>query len=210
MRHITFLLCSLLAITLPACQRAIATPTPADSAPVLTAPTLTVQEATNCRAGPGTDYDIIVTYPAGTKLEIAGRYDPGNFWLVKSAESPTGTCWMWGEYVEVTGSYSGLPSVTPPPTSTTGPSSSGTLFVEKWEFSCSGGTLTFTMNWNDQASDETGYRIFRNGEQLIELPANSTTYTDSLNVSAGEITEYYLQIFGPSGTIDSSVMRAQC
>jgi hypothetical protein len=82
--------------------------------------------------------------------------------------------------------------------------------VEKWEFSCSGGTLTFTMNWKDQASDETGYRIFRNGEQLVELPANSTSYTDTFNPPVGEVVEYYLQIFGPSGTIDSSVMRAQC
>ena len=208
MRHITFLLYSLLGITLPACQRAIATPI--YSAPTLTAPMLTVQEATNCRTGPGTDYDIIVTYQPGTKLEIAGRYEPGNFWLVKSAESPTGTCWMWGGYVEVTGSYSAVASVTPPPTSTTGPPSSGTLFVEKWEFSCSGGTLTFTMNWKDQASDETGYRIFRNGEQLVELPANSTSYTDTFNPPAGEVVEYYLQIFGPSGSVDSSVMRAQC
>jgi SH3-like domain-containing protein len=54
---------------------------------------LTVREQTNCRAGPGPDYEVIFTYLSGKKLEIVGRYDPDNYWLVKSAESPTGTCW---------------------------------------------------------------------------------------------------------------------
>src|SRR5215216_3979929 len=31
------------------------------------------------------------TYLEGRELEIVGRYDPGNFWLVKSNESPSGT-----------------------------------------------------------------------------------------------------------------------
>src|SRR4026207_673000 len=81
-----------------------ATPTslPTNTAtPTYSMPMLTIREATNCRTGPGQPYEIIVTYQINQTLEIAGRYDPGNFWLVKSAESPTGTCWLWGEYVDV-------------------------------------------------------------------------------------------------------------
>src|ERR687887_2324912 len=47
--------------------------------PTYSVPMLTVKEATNCRSGPGEDYDVVFTYLTGKKLEIMGRYDPGNF-----------------------------------------------------------------------------------------------------------------------------------
>ncbi|HEX9386832.1 MAG TPA: hypothetical protein VF918_10975, partial [Anaerolineales bacterium] len=46
--------------------------------PTYSVPMLTVQESTNCRTGPGEEYEVVVTYLSGKKLEIAGRYDPGN------------------------------------------------------------------------------------------------------------------------------------
>jgi len=98
------------------------------------------------------------------------------------------------------------PGVVPEATSTP----TRILILEKWEYTCSGGTLTFMVDWKDRMADEAGYRIFRNGEKLIELPADSTTYTDSLDVSPGESVEYFIQVFGPSGTMNSSVMRAEC
>jgi hypothetical protein len=176
--------------------------------PTYSVPMLTVKESTNCRTGPGEDYEIVFTYLSGKKLEIAGRYDPDNFWLVKSNESPSGTCWLWGEYVEVTGSYWAVSSVTPPPTSTSAPPRAPS--IDKWEFYCSGGTLNFTVIWNDHATGEAGYRIFRNGEQLVELPANSTTYTDTYNLPGTQSVEYYLQVYGPAGSANSSVMRMKC
>lgn len=207
MRYIPFLLYSLLLITFPACQPN--TPnTGAPDDPVNSRPMLTVREATNCRTGPGEAYEIVFTYVAGTKLEIAGRYEPGDFWLVKSNESPTGVCWMWGEYVDVTGNYGTVSSVTPPPTPGSVPSE--VLIVDQWEYACNGGTLTFALNWRDRATNETGYRIFRNGVLLVELPAGSTAYTDTFNVSAGESVEYYLQAFGPDWTMNSSTMRMSC
>jgi hypothetical protein len=144
----------------------------------------------------------------GKQLEIVGRYDPGNFWLVKSSESPTGTCWLWGEYVDVTGSYWAVASVTAPPTATSAPPRAPGIV--KWEFSCGGGSLTFTVTWADNASNETSYRIFRNGEGLAELPANSTTYTDLYALPADQNVEYYVQAYSPSGTANTSIMRMRC
>jgi hypothetical protein len=194
---------SLLTQTLSATVSPTVTITPTYSVPMLT-----VQESTNCRTGPGEEYEVVITYLSGKKLEIVGRYDPGNFWLVKSNESPNGTCWLWGQYVEVVGSYWAVASVTPPPTSTSAPPRAPGIL--KWEFFCSGGTLTFNVTWADNATDETGYRVFRNGEQAAELPVNSTTYTDSFAISADQSLEYYLQVYGPSGTANSSVMRMKC
>ena len=176
--------------------------------PSYSVPMLTVRESTNCRTGPGEAYEIVVTYLSGQKLEIAGRYDPGNFWLVKSSQSPTGTCWLWGEFVDVTGSYWAVGSVTPPPTTTSAPPRQPGII--KWEFSCSGRTLTFTVTWADNATNETSYRIFRNGEGLVELPANSTTYTDTYDLPADQNVEYYIQAFSSTGTANSSIMRMRC
>jgi len=176
--------------------------------PTYSVPMLIVRESTNCRTGPGEEYEVLFTYLAGKKLEIVGRYDPGNFWLVKSNESPTGTCWLWGQFVDVTGSYWAVPSVTPPPTATSAPPRAPGIL--EWNFSCSGGTITFTVNWAYNANNETGYRVFRNGEQLIELPANSITYTDTFALTADQSVEYYVQVYAPSGTANSSIMRMRC
>lgn len=176
--------------------------------PTYSVPMLTVRESTNCRTGPGEEYEVIFTYLSGKELEIVGRYDPTNFWLVKSNESPTATCWLWGGFVDVTGSYWAVPSVTPPPTATLAPPRQPG--IEKWEFFCSNGTLNFTVNWADNANNETGYRIFRNGEQLVELPANSTTFTDAFAYSVDQSVEYYVQVFAPSGTANTSIMRMRC
>jgi hypothetical protein len=180
-----------------------ASSTPGDSVPMLT-----VQESTNCRTGPGEEYEIVVIYLTGKELEVVGRYDPGNFWLVKSNESPTGTCWLWGGFVEVTGSLGTVPSVTPPPTATGAPPAAPIII--EWNFSCGGGALNFTVTWRDAADDEAGYRIFRNGEAIVELPANTTTYTDLFNVSGDQSVEYYIQVHSPAGTGSSSIMRMRC
>ena len=176
--------------------------------PTYSVPMLTVREQTNCRAGPGQDYEILFTYLAGKELEIVGRYDPDNYWLVKAVESPTGTCWLWGEYVEVTGSYGAVPSVTPPATVTSAPPQAPSIV--EWEFSCAGGTMTFTVRWEDKANNETGYRVFRNGEAVAELPANSTAYTDTMSPTGNENVDYYLQVYSPFGSANSSIMRMNC
>jgi hypothetical protein len=176
--------------------------------PTYSVPMLTVRESTNCRTGPGEEYEVVFTYLGGKELEIVGRYDPGNFWLVKSNESPAGTCWLWGQFVDVAGSYWAVPSVTPPATATSAPPRQPGII--RYEFSCSGGALTFTVTWADNATDETSYRIFRNGEGLVELPANSTTFTDVYNLPAEQSVEYYIQAYSPAGTANTSIMRVRC
>ena len=182
--------------------------TSASQTPTYSVPIATVSESTNCRTGPGEEYQLVVTYTTGKELEIVGRYDPGNFWLVKSNESPTGTCWLWGDFVQVTGSASIVPSVTPPATSTGAPPR-GPGIIE-YNFFCSGGAITFTVNWADNASDETGYRIFRNGEAIVELPANTITHTDVYNLPSDQSVEYYIQVYSLTGTANSSTMRVRC
>jgi len=176
--------------------------------PTFSTPVLTVLESTNCREGPGQDYEVIFTYLAKKQLQILGRYDPTNYWLVKSAESKTGSCWLWGEYVEVSGSYWAVPSVTPPATATPAPPQAPSL--KNWEYFCSGGQMTITIQWTDRATNESGYRILRNGESVADLAANSNAYTETIPMLAGESAEYYLQVYGPGGTANTSIGKLTC
>lgn len=176
--------------------------------PTFSTPQLTVLESTNCREGPGQDYEVVFTYLPNKKLTILGRYDPTNFWLVKSDESETGQCWLWGEYVEVSGSYWVVPSVTPPPTATLAPPPAPS--IQRWEYVCSAGQMTITIEWTDRATNESGYRILRDGEPVAELAANSTEFSETIPMESGESAEYYLQVHGPGGTANANVGQLTC
>ena len=176
--------------------------------PTYSMPILTVREQTNCRSGPGQDYEILFTYLPGKELEIIGRYEPDNYWLVKADESPTGNCWLWGEYVELTGSFWAVSSVTPPATATKAPPQAPSF--DEWTFTCSAGIMTFNLSWTDKASDETGYRVFRNGEAIVELPANSTSYVDNFEFTAGDDVDYYVQVHSPFGIANTPTIRVTC
>ncbi len=176
--------------------------------PTFSTPQVKVLESTNCREGPGQDYEVVFTYLPNKTLTILGRYDPTNYWLVKSDETSAGQCWLWGEYVEVSGSYWVVPSVTPPPTATLAPPQ--TPSIQRWEYFCSGGQMTITIEWTDRAVNETGYRILRDGESVAELAANSTAYSETVPMESGESAEYFLQVFGPGGTTNASVGQLTC
>ncbi len=191
------------------------TPTPtggptATITPTYSTPILTVREQTNCRTGPGQDYEVVFTYLTNKKLEILGRYDPGNFWLVKSSESPTGQCWLWGEYVDVAGSYWVVVSVTPPATATKAPPDAPS--VQKWDFFCSTvtGEMEVTIIWADRAVDETGYRIIRDEGVAAELPPNSTKYTETILLSSGESVTYYVEVYNSAGSVRSTPIKLVC
>jgi len=76
-------------------------------------PTVSVNSATNCRTGPGTAYDLVLTFQPGATAEVIGKYSPSNYWIIKT---PTGgTCWLWGAYATVQGNTAALAEMVPPP-----------------------------------------------------------------------------------------------
>jgi hypothetical protein len=176
--------------------------------PTFSTPVLTVIEQTNCRMGPGQDYEVVFTYLPNAKLAILGRYEVENYWLVKSDFSPTGSCWLWGEYAEVSGSYWVVPSVTPPATSTPNPPQAPS--IQNWEFVCSAGQMTIEIDWTDRSSNETGYRVLRDGNAIIELPANSNAFTETISLLPGESAEYIIQVFNLTGEVNSTPMNLTC
>jgi hypothetical protein len=176
--------------------------------PTYSVPMLRVLEQTNCRKGPGQDYEVVYTYLSWKELEIVGAYPQEDYWLVKSPESPTGECWLWGGYVEVKGSYWVVSSVTPPPTATLPPPAAPS--VQKWDFFCSGGQMTVTIQWTDRAANETGYRVIRDDVVVAELPPDANQYTETIVLDAGESVTYIIEVYGPSGAVRSAPIRLSC
>jgi hypothetical protein len=186
------------------------------STPTYSVPMLTLRDATNCRTGPGLAYEILVTYPISQTLEIIGRYEPGNFWLVKSGDSPTGSCWLWGEYADVVGSYWTVASVTPPPTPvasvTPRASRPQAPSLQEFKYYCDkiNNTFTFQLTWEDRASNEAGYRIFRDDWQVAELPVGSTTYAEIIPMPVSQSAEYSVQAYNATGSASMSVEKVIC
>jgi hypothetical protein len=176
--------------------------------PTYSVPMLRLLENTNCRSGPGTEYPIIHTYLIWKELEIIGAYPQLNYWLVKSPESPSGECWLWGGHVEIKGSYWSVPSVTPPPTVTPAPPAAPAL--QEWTFNCNVGLMTVSIRWTDRAADESGYRIIRNDQSVAELPAGSNTYTETIPYASGDRFVYFVEVYNPNGFTRSTAIQFTC
>jgi hypothetical protein len=85
-------------------------------------PLVNVSGNTNCRAGNATVYDLVFVLMVGQTAEVVGRDAYGQYWVIRDPSHPADTCWLWGRYATVTGDWSALPIVTPPPTPTPPPS----------------------------------------------------------------------------------------
>ncbi len=169
------------------------TPTPQfTSTPESTAtpsvPIVTVSTNTNCRTGPGTVYDLIGALNVGQSAEVVGKFPGGGYWIIKTPGS-SGTCWLWSQYATVSGNTSNLPDYPAPPTPTPSIPAAATNF--NVNISCSlqvnpvyQNKVTINMSWTDNATNETGYRVFRNGELLKTLDANTTSTGDETTLPA--------------------------
>lgn len=186
------------------------TPTPTIT-PTYSVPMLTINEPTNCRSGPGQSYDILFTFNAGASVEILGSYPTNNYWTVKW-QGGEGFCWVWGEYATVSGSHWTVPTVNPPATVTASPPSAPS--IANWEYLCgyggSGPNVTVTLEWADRAVDEAGYRIYRNGERVTDLPPNSNAYSEVVDIVEGENITYLIEVYNSAGTASSSPINFSC
>ncbi len=79
-------------------------------------PTLSVSVATNCYAGPNTNYGFVITIRPGTTVTVVGKDTADNYWIIDVPGYPGTVCWLSGQYASVSGDISDLPSpATPAP-----------------------------------------------------------------------------------------------
>jgi len=172
--------------------------------PTLEAPKLTVEDVTNCRKGPGSDYERVTQIAAGQQVSILGSF-PG-YWLVQTGE---GLCWIAAEFSTPTGNLTAVPTVNAPTAQSAGKPDAPVL--QEWKYSCTGdGRADLLIRWTDKADNEAGYRVYMNGEVLSELPANSNKLETSILLPAGLNASIYVEAYNPSGAASFAPFTFSC
>ena len=164
-----------------------------------------VGDVTNCRTGPGTNYQRITQLQPGQEYTLVGFYSPG-YWIVSTNE---GECWVTGELVTPVGNYQGVPIVADAPTAESSPLDGVSISNYSWDCDAVNDQATVTIEWTDK-DGEGGYRIMRNDEQIVELPANTTVFTETITLLSGQTAGYIVIAFSGSETFSSSVITISC
>jgi hypothetical protein len=191
------------------------TPTATSSLPTSTAtakPTLKINaDGTECRRGPDANAALVATFDAGVTVDLVGKDNVNSFWVVVDPTSHN-LCWVQGAEGTPGGSYQTVAEVTPPPSSTSNaPKAPARPAFVRYAFQCSfgsGGTeVKVDLSWPDAADNETGYYVYRDGSQIADLPANSTSYSDTTSAASGHIFVYGVAAHNDSGTSDQALTQ---
>ncbi len=168
-------------------------------------PLASFEDVTNCRTGPGVNYERITQIQPGLAVEIVGFYPP-NYWIVSTDAGP---CWVAGEFVTPSGNYAAAPTVTAPPTPEG--STPENVSLQKWDISCNYVTneAEITIAWADQ-EDETGYRVVRNDIVIAELSANATQFQEVITLLSGQTVGYSIIAFNGAGQTQSKTISLGC
>lgn len=181
------------------------TPFASPVAPAVTptiGPTLSINASNaSCRSGPSADFKVVATFAAGTTVNMVGKDSADGYWVVVDPASHN-LCWVQQQDGTPAGSFDLLPQMTPQVTSNKVPTGPG--FVS-WSFNClyggaAGPQVDVTLNWTDKADNETGYHIYRNGTQIADLSANSTSYSDTTNIPSGSVLVYGVAAYNDAGS----------
>lgn len=184
-------------------------------------PMVSVSVNTNCRTGPNIQFDLIGALNVGQNAEVVGRYQNGAYWIIKNPGS-SGNCWLWGNYATVTGNTSNLPEFPSPPTPTPYPPLAPKNFDV--DIACTLQTtpvyvnlVEISMSWSDEATNESGYKVYRDGTLIATLEANKTSASDDTTLAAiwlignpePSIT-YAVQAFNSAGTSPKVEKTVDC
>jgi hypothetical protein len=188
-----------------------ASPVPAVVTPT-NKPVFTVNAANaECRSGPSGDFSLIATFAAGTKVDLAGKDTADSYYIVVDPTSHN-LCWIQAQDGTPGGSFSNLLEVTPPAgTGTTGQKVPARPSFVSYSFQCEFATggiqVKVDLTWPDSATNEKGYRVYRNGNQVADLPANSTSYSETTNISSGTTYVYGVAAYNDIGASDQATTR---
>jgi hypothetical protein len=174
--------------------------------PTFSEPRVSVGDVTNCRKGPAKSYERVTQIMPLESVKIIGFFPP-NYWVVTTKD---GDCWVSGEFSTPSGSFAAVPTVTAPPTPQGGAPDAPTYQKSGWSFTCANGQADIILSWNDNADNEAGYRILRNGDAIIELPPDSNYFTETISLLSGQNVGYQIQAYNQIGEANSSTASITC
>ncbi|MBN2554772.1 MAG: CSLREA domain-containing protein [Anaerolineales bacterium] len=135
----------------------------------------------NCRTGPGTAYPIVTSLLAEQIVLIDGRSEVGLplWWHI--ALQTGGFCWVSDSTGEASGPLEDVHYLYTPPTPTPSiapPAAPARFRIANWTCDAAKSIYRVTLDWIDMATNEEGYRIYRDGQLIATLAAGATTYLD--------------------------------
>jgi len=166
------------------------------SATATTKPTLYINtNGAKCRSGPGPNFQEIASYNTGTTVDLIAKDTADGYWLVKDPGSGD-SCWVTVQDASPGGSFELLPEITPPAVSQTPPDrpSRG-----NWNYNCDNTTLTMLLGWNPPTGTVNGYRVYRQGNMLADLPASTTSYNETIPFTYGSGMNYAVEAYNDAG-----------
>lgn len=170
-------------------------------------PTVSVSVNTNCRTGPGAQYDLIGSLTVGQTAEVVGKNTSTNYWIIKNPNS-SGTCWLWGQYASVVGNTAGLQEYAIPPTPTPKATNTPTatdpppFAVTNVSFTNSGGCggFTATVNITTNGAGTVNWHWIRSDGATPPVPppmvfAAAGTQSASISWTATASGTHYFDIY---------------
>jgi hypothetical protein len=183
-------------ISTAAPQAATPSPTTAVTATATIKPTLYINtDGAKCRSGAGTDFKEIASLATGTTVDLIAKDTQDGYWFVKDPTSGS-SCWVSVQDATPSGSFDLLPEITPPPVAVQPPGKPG---KGSWNYSCLDTSFTAILGWTAPQGNVNGYRVYRDGSQVANLPASTTTYTETIDFVYGSTVSYAVEAFNEAG-----------
>lgn len=159
-----------------------------------------------CRSGPGPDFKEIAKFPAGTTVDLAGQDTADSYWIVTDPTSHD-LCWVSVQDATPAGNFQALPQVTPPAASVSVPAKPSR---GSWNFSCDNSSLTIILGWNAPSGPVNGYRIYRKGSQIADVPSDQTKFTETIPFTYGSSMTYAVAAYNDAGVSPEATWNFHC
>jgi len=178
--------------------------------------TVTVTLDTNCRTGPGTQYEQIDALLVGQPAKVVGKNTSTSYWIIEKPNG-SGTCWLWGQYATVSGNTSSLTEYAIPATPTTIPTAVAAITeLQAINISCSQEEnnqigIHALLLWRNNSNDVSGIRIYNVSQAtMLELLLPNTTNFEFFEFTEDGTVIMGVQPFNSNGPIDQFEITVRC
>ena len=197
----------------PPVSSATPLPPPPTAEPTSLPPSVTADMTIGCLTGPGDAYEMAVELQAGEQAEILGKSE--GFWVVKTASGAE--CWVADQGVTTAGEIAAVPDIEPPPMPApaapappTDLQSIDALCTVDKSLKPAKLINQFHLTWQDMSNNEDGFRVYRDGDRIAELPADKTDVIDKIVASNNHAHYYYVTAYNTMGESKSDGITLTC
>ena len=180
--------------------------------PTLATPIASVSQDTNCRTGPGQEYEYLGALVVGEKAEIVGKRTSHDYWIIKNPDQ-NGECWLWGFHATVEGNTDNLPEYDiPAPPQPKLPKAPSNLNLARV---CVAGPppnflATINLTWTDNSDDETLFLIYINNIAGGAVPANQTQDNFDIVITDGVPFTIGVSALNDVGESEAATIQVVC